>query len=129
VTHYLTLDDLLRFAAAGLGEEPVVRDFGLLEAALARPATTVFGREAYPSLHTKAAALLHSSCGNPVSRDGALVDGNKRLAWTATAVFLVINGHPPRVDQDEAFDLVMAVAEGTLTDVGEIADRLARLTG
>jgi death on curing protein len=124
VSRYLTLDDVLRFAAAALGEEPVVRDFGLLEAALARPATTVFGQDAYPSLHTKAAAMLHSIC-----RNHALVDGNKRLAWAATAVFLVVNGRPPRVDQDAAFELVMAVADGSLADVEEIAERIARLTG
>jgi death on curing protein len=62
VTRYLTLDDLLRFAPAALGEEPVVRDFGLLESAPARPATTVFGHDAYPALHAKAAALLHGLC-------------------------------------------------------------------
>jgi death-on-curing protein len=121
---YLTLDDLLRFAAAALGEEPVVRDFGLLEAAVARPATTVLRQDAYPSLHAKAAALLHSIC-----RNRALVDGNKRLAWAATAVFLVINGQPPRVDQDEAFELVMSVADGSLSDVETIAQRLVHLTG
>lgn len=123
MTRYLTLDDLLRFAPAALGEEPVVRDFGLLESALARPATTVFGDDAYPSLHAKAAALLHSLC-----RNHALVDGNKRLAWAATAVFLVVNGRPPRVDQDAAFDLVIAVADGSLDDIGAIAARLADLT-
>jgi death-on-curing protein len=123
VIRYLTLDDLLRFAAAALGEEPVVRDFGLLEAAVARPAATVFGQDAYPSLHAKAAALLHSIC-----RNHALVDGNKRLAWAATAVFIVINGRPPRVDQDAAFDLVMAVADGSLADVEAIAQRLVHLT-
>jgi death-on-curing protein len=122
VTRYLTLDDLLRFAENALGEEPVVRDFGLLESALARPAAAVFGRDAYPSLAAKAAALLHSLC-----RNHALIDGNERLAWAATAVFLVINGAPPRVDQDEAFDLVMAVAGGELADVDLIAERLARL--
>jgi death-on-curing protein len=124
VIRYLTLDDLLRFAAAALGEEPVVRDFGLLEAAVARPATTVLRQDAYPSLHAKAAALLHSIC-----RNHALVDGDKRLAWAATAVFLVINGRPPRVDQDEAFELVMSVADGSLSDVETIAQRLVHLTG
>lgn len=63
-------------------------------------------------------------CGNH-----PLVDGNKRLAWAVTAVSLVLNGHPPEVDQDEAFDLVMAVADGTLCELDETAERLARLTG
>jgi death-on-curing protein len=71
---------------------------------------------------SKAAALLHSLC-----RNHALVDGNKRLAWAATAVFLVLNGRAPRVDQDAVFDLVMAVADGTLDDVRAIAARLEAL--
>jgi death on curing protein len=122
VTPYLTLQDVLRFAPAALGEEPIVRDFGLLESALARPATSVFGEDAYPTLPLKAAALLHSLC-----RNHALVDGNKRLAWAATAVFLFLNGRRPRVDEDAAFDLVMAVADGTLADVEHIGRRLEDL--
>lgn len=124
MTTYLSLDDVLRFAEAALGQEPNVRDFGLLESALARPCATVFGRDAYPTLHVKAAALLQSLC-----RNHALVDGNKRLAWAATAVFLVLNGHPPRTDQDPVFDLVMAVAEGALVELDQIAAGLERLTG
>jgi death on curing protein len=41
-----------------------VRDYGLLEAALARPQATAFGKDAYPSLDAKAAALLHSLARN-----------------------------------------------------------------
>ena len=116
---YLALADLLRFAESAVGAEPQVRDFGLLEAALARPAATVFGQDAYPTLTARAAALLHSLC-----RSHALVDGNERIAWAATAVFLVLNGRPPRIDQDAVFDLVMAVADGTLDDVPYIAGGL-----
>lgn len=123
-TRYLTLDDVLRFAPSALGEQPVVRDFGLLEAALARPATVVLGQDAYPTLHLKAAALLHSLCGNH-----ALVDGNKRLAWASTAIFLVMNGRSPRVDQNAAFDLVMAVASGEMRDLESIAARLEEMSG
>jgi len=47
----------------------------------------VAGRDAYPDLVTKAAALLQSVVGNH-----ALIDGNKRLGWLATAVFPEING-------------------------------------
>jgi death on curing protein len=122
VTRYLTLEDVLRFLESALGEEPRVRDFGLLEAALSRPATTVLGEDAYPTVPVKAAAMLHSLC-----RNHPLVDGNKRLAWAATAVFLVLDGHPPRRDQDAVFRLVMDVAGGELDDVGEIASRIAAL--
>ncbi|MCD2187879.1 Fic family protein [Actinomycetospora sp. SF1] len=82
----------------------------------------MLGQDAYPTPTTKAAALLHSLC-----RNHALVDGNKRIAWAATAVFLVLNGRPPRIDQDAVFNLVMAVADGTLDDVTSIAAALDEL--
>lgn len=113
---YLDLEDLLGLVRA-LGAGPV-RDIGLLDSACARPRSTVFGQDAYTSLEHKAAALLHS-----LVRNHALVDGNKRLGWLAATVFLDLNGHPSALTDDEAFDLVMAVADGTL-DVDEIATRL-----
>ena len=119
MTRYLSLDDLLRIADAAAGVEVVVRDVGLLESALGRPRATVFGEDAYPDLHTKAAALLHS-----LARNHALVDGNKRLAWAAAAVFLGINGHRVSADNDEVVELVLAVAAGELDDVVAVAARL-----
>ena len=119
MTRYLTLEHLLRIADGAAGAEVVVRDIGLLESALGRPRATVFGEDAYPDVHTKAAALLHS-----VLRNHALVDGNKRLGWAATVVFLGINGHRVTAPDDEAFELVVAVAAGELTDVLTIAERL-----
>ena len=91
MTEYLDLEDLLGIARAVAGEDVIVRDYGLLESALARPAATVFGQNAYADLHLKAAALLHS-----LARNHALVDGNKRLAWTACLTFLAINGREDR---------------------------------
>lgn len=120
MTRYLSLDDLLTIADAAVSAEMVVRDAGLLESALARPQSTVFGADAYPTLHTKAAALLHS-----LARNHALVDGNKRLAWAATAVFLGINGHRVVAGQDEVVDVVLAVADGSLDDVEKLAELLA----
>ena len=97
-----------------------VRDIGLLDAATARPQSSAFGADAYPSIELKAAALLHS-----LVRDHALTDGNKRLGWLATVVFLDVNGRPVDLDDDDAFDLVMDVAKGRL-DVEQIANRLGR---
>lgn len=116
---YLSLDDLLRIADAACSVEVIVRDVGLLESAMGRPRTTVFGEDAYPDLHTKAAALLHS-----LARNHALVDGNKRLAWAAAAVFLGINGHRVSAGNDEVVEFVVAVAAGQLDDVVPIAARL-----
>jgi death-on-curing protein len=120
VTEFLDLDDLLAAAAVAVGGTPAVRDIGLLEAASARPRASVFGTDAYPDLDTKAAALLHSIVtGHP------LADGNKRLGWTAVRLFYLLNDADVRPPADEAFDLVVAVADGTLRDVEPIAARLA----
>lgn len=103
---YLDLDDLLDLARALLGDPAPVRDMGLLGSAVARPQTTAFGEDAYPDLLTKAAALLQSIVNNH-----ALVDGNKRLGWLATAVFLELNGvEAAKVGNGDVFDLVMWVA-------------------
>ena len=115
---YLTLEELLHVAERTLGEV-LVRDHGLLESALARPQTTVFGEDAYPTVEEKAAALLHS-----VARNHALVDGNKRLALAGTIAFLGMNGWRLSLTNDEAYDLVMAVAAGELDDVAGIASML-----
>ena len=114
---YLDVEDLLRVTR--LLRAGPVRDAGLLEAACARPRARVLGDEAYPTLELKAAALLQL-----LVRNHALVDGNKRLAWLATVVFLDLNGHTVDLDDDAAFELVMAAAQGHI-DVEQIAERLA----
>ena len=113
---YLDLEDLLALTRA-LGAGPV-RDVGLLDSAAARPRSSAFGNDAYPTLPLKAAALLHSLAGNH-----PLVDGNKRLAWLATVVFLDLNRHLADLADDAAFSLVVDVASGA-RDVTEIAVRL-----
>lgn len=120
---YLTLPELLHVAQRVLGAEPPVRDIGLLESALARPQATAFGVDAYPDLDAKVAALLHS-----LARNHALADGNKRLALAGVIAFYGVNGLRLTLTNDEAYDLVIAVADGTLDDVEEIAERLAHAT-
>ena len=119
---YLTLDDLLHIAERTLGAPPQLRDVGLLEAALARPQASAFGRDAYASVHLKAAALLHS-----LARNHPLVDGNKRLALAGMLTFYGVNGWRCRLTNDQAYDLVIAVATGVLDEVQLIADVLAPL--
>lgn len=123
MTTFLTVDDLLLITGDAVGGQFFVRDYGLLASACARPQTTVFGGDAYPTMHLKAASLLHSlACNHP------LLDGNKRLAWLATFVFLDLNGHRVVASQDGVVELVLAVADGTLRDVEKIAERLAAWT-
>jgi death-on-curing protein len=119
---HLDLDDLLVLAGRLLGDPPPVRDVGLLGSAVARPRTTVGGRDAYPSVWLKAAALLQSIVNNH-----ALVDGNKRLGWLATAVFLELNEASVRAaNNDDVYDLVTAVASSQMS-VEKIATRLEAL--
>lgn len=117
---YLDLDDLLHIAGTVLPSVDV-RDVGLLESALTRPQASAFGSDAYPELHTKAAALLHS-----VASNHGLADGNKRLALAATIAFLGINGWRLTLTNDEAYELVVAVTSGELDDLQTLADSLRR---
>ncbi len=121
MTLYLDLDTALAIAARAVEAEPEVTDYGLLESALARPQATVMGQDAYPSMYGKAGALLHS-----LAKNHCLVDGNKRLAWLATVVFCYINGLLVDAPDDDAYDFVIAIADGTISDVGEIAARFER---
>jgi len=119
---FLDLDDVVDLAIALLGDPAPIRDIGLLGSAVARPQTTAFGEDAYPNIWTKAAALLHS-----IVKNHALVDGNKRLGWLATAVFLEINGvEISCASNDDVYDLVIDVAAGQPT-VDAIAERIRHL--
>jgi len=119
VTLYLSVEQALRIARAAVGGPIEIRDIGLLESALHRPRATVLGQNAYPDLFTKAGALLHS-----LARNHPLVDGNKRLAWLATWVFLAKNGTVLDPDDDVAYRVVVDVAAGEIDDVETIAAML-----
>ncbi|CAM5230050.1 type II toxin-antitoxin system death-on-curing family toxin [Streptomyces narbonensis] len=121
---YLTVQEVLELADfACAGQQIAVRDLGLLSSAVYRPQSQMFGVEAYSDLFEKAAALLQSLAVNH-----PLVDGNKRMAWMCTVVFLDFNGtEMVGVDQDEAYKLVIDVATGDLEDIVLIARRLRGL--
>jgi death-on-curing protein len=103
---YLELADILK-----LGREIIadfrVREIGLLESAVARPKTSVFGEDAYLTFAEKTAALLHS-----IARNHALIDGNKRLAWSAARLFCLMNDLDINMKQDKAYEMVVGVAAG-----------------
>ena len=119
MTEYLELEDLLAAADVAVGQPAEVRDIGLLEACLARPRATAFGEEAYADLDRKAATLLHS-----IVTTHPLVDGNRRLGWVAVRLFYGMSETDIHPDADAAFKLVVAIADGRLRDVAEIAERL-----
>lgn len=85
----------------------LVKDAGLLDSALSRPKTTVFGEFAYPSLELMAAAMHQS-----LVKNHPLIDGNKRTAWLLLQSFLRINELVLVMSADEAMDFTLGVAEG-----------------
>ena len=114
---YLSVEDLLEIAV-GILDEVAIRDHGLLASAAGRPQSSAFGEDAYPTFAAKAAALMHS-----LARNHALLDGNKRLAWAATRVCCLLNGHDLAFGVDDAESLVLAIARGDL-DVPQITSAI-----
>jgi death on curing protein len=125
LTEFLDRDDVLVAGAVAVGHALEVGDYGLLDAAVARPRATVFGVHAYPDLVAKAAALLQS-----LARNHALVDGNKRTAWASAWTFLYLNGIELSSDYDvdaaEAF--MNDVAQRAELTVEDVARTLASFT-
>ena len=89
-----------------------VRDLAPLTGPPPPPQPTLRGREEHPPLSEKAAALLES-----LTKNHALVDGNKRLAWAACSVFLSLNAAVihESVSNDDVYELVIAVASSQIT--------------
>jgi death-on-curing protein len=119
VTRYLTIEQALRIARAAVGGPIEVRDVGLLESAIHRRSQACSGRTRTPTCSPRL-ALLHS-----LARNHPLVDGNKRLAWLPTWVFLAKNGTGLDPDDDAAYGLVVSVAAGEIDDVARVAEALA----
>ena len=114
---YLEIEDIVEMIRM-LRIGPI-RDLGLLDSAVNRPRSSAFGEDAYETLDLKAAALLHS-----MTKNHALVDGNKRLAWLSTVVFCDLNCFTTDLKDDDAFQLVWEIASSTQEDLRAIADRL-----
>ena len=77
------------------------RDMGALESALLRPQMGY-----YDGLIEEAAAMLES-----LAMNHAFLDGNKRVAFAATDVFLGLNGHFIDCDSEEAYAYFMELFE------------------
>ena len=116
---YLELADILKLGREIIAEFRV-REIGLLESAAARPKTSVFGEDAYLTFAEKTAALLHS-----IARNHALIDGNKRLAWSAARLFCLMNDLDINMKQDKAYEMVVGVAAGQI-EMDELVKILKR---
>ena len=98
------------------GGQGGVRDMGLLESALMRPQTGY-----YKTLSLEAAALLQS-----LAQNHAFIDGNKRIAFATTAIFLRMNGYRLKVDSDNGESFIIDTVIKNKADIEEIADWLEK---
>lgn len=106
MTRYLDLEVFVRQCER---QGFVVRDLGLVQSALLRPETSLFGEPAYPSIDLKGAALMES-----LAKNHPFFDGNKRSAWFGLNYFLEINGWELVADEDAAFEYILGVATSVL---------------
>ena len=119
LTLYPTLSEVLelhRRLIEGFGGGPGLRDLGLLESALMRPQTGY-----YSTLSLQGAALLQSLCQNH-----AFVDGNKRVAFAVTAIFLRMNGFRLKVDPDNGESFLIERVIGQRAPLEEISTWLEK---
>jgi death-on-curing protein len=118
---YLTLGevvDLHRRVLQTTGGASGIRDFGVLESAIAQPKATVGGVELYPTLIQKAAALAFSLVqGHP------FVDDNKRAGPAAMETFIVLNGTEIDAPVDDQERLMLDLAAGRIGR-SQLIDRL-----
>jgi death on curing protein len=110
---FLSLDEVLELhddQISSFGGTPGVRDEGLLESALAQPQATFGGELLHRKIAEQAAAYLYH-----IAMNHPFIDGNKRSAFAVTDTFLRLNGFYLNLTDDRAYDLVMQVAQGTMT--------------
>jgi death-on-curing protein len=119
--------DLHRLVIAQTGGAEPVLDLRGLESAVAQPRATFEGRDLYPSLAEKAAALCHSLILNH-----PFLDGNKRVGHAVMETFLMLNGHELRASVEESERLILEVASGHVTReqlAQWVAQRLVNVSG
>jgi death on curing protein len=107
---FLSAEQVARFhhqAIEESGGEPNIRDWGLLESAVAMPRQGFGGEFLHPTLASMAAAYFYHIVANH-----AFVDGNKRTGMVTALIFLKINGHRVNAEPKEIEDLSVLVAGG-----------------
>ena len=116
MTQYLTAEQVLFIHSrviAETGGEFGVRDLNVLQSAVERSKATFDGKELYPNIFSKAAALLESLVNNH-----PFLDGNKRTGITAVGVFLKMNGWNLVADNQQVSQFVLKVAQSEVNHKG-----------
>lgn len=117
---FLEINDILtihQILLEQFGGMPGIRDEGLLESAVSQPQATFFGELLHPTIHVQAAAYLYH-----LAKNHPFLDGNKRTAFGAMEAFLRLNGYNLDFSDEEAYQIVMQVAQGEMSK-----EELARL--
>jgi len=120
---YLTVAEVLYIheqVIEAFGGSHGVRDLNLIESAVHRPKASFAGKDLYPDLWRKAAALMHSLLFNH-----AFIDGNKRAAFVAADAFLRKNGYRLRCNSKTAFEFLMDALVSRI-DVESLAKWISR---
>ena len=110
---FLTLAEVIEFHADLIkwyGGQDGVRDFGLLESALAQPEASFAGEWLHKDVYEMAAAYAYHVCQNH-----PFMDGNKRIALACALTFLESNGISIHHPQDLLKDALLNVASGRMS--------------
>lgn len=86
-----------------------VRDFNLLDSAIETPYQVFGGEELYPTIQTKGTRL-----GYGLIKNHCMLDGNKRIGIHTMLVFFALNGIELSYSQKELYEMVLAVADGSM---------------
>jgi death-on-curing protein len=105
---FLTLDEITDIHCnqiACYGGSEGIRDFGMLQSAVAMPAASFGGQFLHADLCEMAAAYLFH-----IVQNHPFIDGNKRVGAVAAYVFLALNDVRLTADQTAYANLVLSVA-------------------
>jgi death-on-curing protein len=116
---YLTASELYEINVQILDGDTLVRDLNLLNSAARRPLLSFYGEPQFPTIIDKAAAMMESLAYHHV-----FMDGNKRTAIRAVALFLEYNGYHPTWAAGDAYAFALQVAQGHV-ELAAISDWIA----
>lgn len=86
-----------------------IRDLNALKAAIQRPFSTFDGKDLYPTIHDKAAALVES-----LVKNHAFIDGNKRIGYVMLRFYLNESGYDLSVSQTDKYNFIIEISKGNL---------------
>jgi len=86
-----------------------IRDLNALQAAIQRPYSTFDGKDLYPTIYDKAAALVES-----LVKNHAFIDGNKRIGYVMLRFFLIESGYDLSASQTDKYNFIIEISKGDL---------------